>query len=353
MTPPEIAAIIDYRDPDQTVTPNGAELAEYAAMQPPYMPRDGPFRTPRELLMVRGLSRELFLGEDVNQNGLLDPDEDDGSESYPSDNQNGVLDAGWAGMITINSSVRNLNAAGQERVNIKEASETALAAVPGLTAELAKAIVQYRGQNQFNNLADLLDVTAVNRQQQDEAQAAQVQTSGQGGQPGRSSAPTTARPTTPSNAQPTTTRSSTTGSQRGATGQGGGGAKLISEELFIEIADHLTTQSESEQAGLVNINTAPPEVLECLPGITHELAQSIVQYRRSIGSYRNLGWLLKAPGMNQQIFKQVVPRLTARSETYRILSEGRVDSTGARKRIMATVRIGTYSVDTLSFREDL
>ena len=56
--------------------------------------------------------------------------------------------------------------------------------------------------------------------------------------------------------------------------------------------------------------------------------------------------------MNLQIFKQVAPRVSARSETFRILSEGKINSTGARKRLQVIVRIGPSSVETLSFRED-
>ena len=92
MTPDVVAAIIDWRDADNTVTPGGAEAEYYASLHPPYLPRNGPFQTTRELLMVRGVTMDLFAGEDANQNGLLDPEEDDGNESYPPDNRDGILD---------------------------------------------------------------------------------------------------------------------------------------------------------------------------------------------------------------------------------------------------------------------
>src|SRR5262249_33479006 len=107
MTADIVAASIDYRDEDNAVTPGGAEAEYYTSLQPPYLPRNGPFQTMRELLMVRGISRELLFGEDANQNGLLDAEEDDGSDSYPPDNRDGVLDAGWSGDITLHSSVLN------------------------------------------------------------------------------------------------------------------------------------------------------------------------------------------------------------------------------------------------------
>jgi hypothetical protein len=49
----------------------------------------------------------------------------------------------------------------------------------------------------------------------------------------------------------------------------------------------------------------------------------------------------------------VAPLVTARSETYRILSEGKVTSTGARQRIQVIVRVGLQDIQTLSYREDL
>ena len=53
------------------------------------------------------------------------------------------------------------------------------------------------------------------------------------------------------------------------------------------------------------------------------------------------------------VFKQIAPRINVRAETFRILSEGSIDSTGARKRIQVIVHIGLNRVETLSYREDL
>jgi hypothetical protein len=58
------------------------------------------------------------------------------------------------------------------------------------------------------------------------------------------------------------------------------------------------------------------------------------------------------PGMTRDIFKQVAARVSARSETFRILSEGKVTSTGTRQRIQEIVHIGLNDLTTLSYRED-
>jgi hypothetical protein len=87
--------------------------------------------------------------------------------------------------------------------------------------------------------------------------------------------------------------------------------------------------------------------------VDERLAQAIISYRKSAGFFPNIAWLLKVDGMNQQIFKQVAPKVTAHSQTYRILSEGTVPSSGARQRIQVIVRLDAGSFDTLSYREDL
>ena len=83
------------------------------------------------------------------------------------------------------------------------------------------------------------------------------------------------------------------------------------------------------------------------------LARAIINYRRSSGYFANVGYLLKVPGMTRDIFKQIAGLVTVRSETFRILSEGTVKSTGVRQRIQVIVRLGAGSLDTLSYREDL
>jgi competence ComEA-like helix-hairpin-helix protein len=316
MTPAINAAITDWRSSGNEVTPGGAKDDYYLSLRPPYLPRNGPLQTVRELLMVRGVTEELLLGRDVRQNGLIETLDEGGSEAVVDD----VLDTGWGGLLTVDSSVSDLNAAGEERVNIQTADQAALTGVNGITADIARAIIAWRGQNRFQSIADLLDVVAA----QNDNQAAMQANAG----PGAPAAPGNPQPGNPA------------------------GPKVISESLLMDIADDLTAQGDSEQAGLVNINTAGLEVLACLPGMTRQLAQAIISFRESNGFFANPAWLLKVPGMTTDLFKQVCPRVCARSETFRILSEGEVTSTGARQRIQEIVRVGLRSVTTVSYRED-
>ncbi|UCC96456.1 MAG: general secretion pathway protein GspK [Phycisphaerales bacterium] len=97
----EIAdAIIDWRDTDDTPSGTGVESGYYESMPYLYLARNGPFRTIRELLLVKDVTEELFYGEDTNLNGWLDSNENDGDLSPPQDDADGILDLGWAAYLT-------------------------------------------------------------------------------------------------------------------------------------------------------------------------------------------------------------------------------------------------------------
>ena len=319
ITPQIMAAIVDWRDGDNNASPGGAEAEFYLSLQPPRLPRNGAFQTVRELLMVRGVSSDLLLGRDTQMNGLLDSDAD-GAETSSRDNRAADVDTGWAGILTVESRNNNVSASGTDRVNVQEADEAALAGVAGISQDVARAIVASRGQNKLQSIANLLDVTR--------AQGNQNQSTSRGG----------SRP----------------GQRQGNADSGGGGSgqKIISAGLLMDIADEITVDAGDTKLGIINVNTASLSVLLCLPGVDRELAQAIISYRSSSGFLPNIAHLLKVPGMSEETFKQVAPLVTARSETFRILSEGVVKSTGARQRIQAVVHVGLNSATTLSYRED-
>ena len=330
MTPDIVAALIDWRDPDNQVTPGGAEVDYYASLTPSYQPRNGPLQTVRELLMVRGLTRDLLLGREPDQQPRLPMGEDDETGAASGAGESTSFDSGWASLLTVNSSVQNVNAAGEERANIQSADENALTLIRGISPEIAKAIVAYRAQNRLRSVADLLDVTAPPRQNPDQLSGTPDSAPpGQGGPPAAGNNPGP----NPAAANPA-------------------GPKVVSPNLLEDIADDLTAQSAQELPGVVNINTASLDVLACLPGMNRDLAQAVISFRQSNGFYPNIAWLLKVPGLSPALFKQLAPRVTARSETFRILSEGRIPSSGARQRIEAIVHIGLRDINTLGYRED-
>lgn len=113
-------SILDWIDADDEAREYGAE-AESNSIVPP---RNAPLSNLEELLLIEGVTAELLYGEDVNQNGLLDPNERDGELSMPHDNGDDVLDKGWIDYLTLHSKENNLQTApdyyGQARVNVNE-----------------------------------------------------------------------------------------------------------------------------------------------------------------------------------------------------------------------------------------
>lgn len=159
MTSELAAAIVDWRDSDQEITPNGAETEAYLLRDPKYLCKDSPFETVEELRLVYGAEWDLLCNEDVNRNGVLDPGENDGEASPPYDNQDGRLDPGLLEYLTVYSREPNTEDDGEAfktgLVNVNTASATVLACLPGMTEASAQQLVAYRlGQDEALESAD-------------------------------------------------------------------------------------------------------------------------------------------------------------------------------------------------------
>ena len=154
----EIAdAIIDWRDEDDNPEMFGLESSYYLNLPHPYLIRNGPFRTIRELLLVEGVTPELFYGEDTNLNGRLDYNENDGDLHPPFDNGDGFLDPGWIAYLTCYS-YEDEETIGL--VNVNSASEQVLTCLLGGNQSLAQNIIAYRlSQSEgILDIEELLDV---------------------------------------------------------------------------------------------------------------------------------------------------------------------------------------------------
>ena len=174
ITPEFAAAIVDWRDEDDDVTENGAEALMYSLQSLPYGCKNAPFETVEELRLVYGATVEMLYGEDTNLNGVLDPNENDGMQTPPLDNQDGILNFGILEYVTIYSKMPaeeesedmdsgnnsedqagNRNSqqqrGGEEevpfQVNVTTASAIVLACLPGMDEATAQQIVSYRLAN--------------------------------------------------------------------------------------------------------------------------------------------------------------------------------------------------------------
>jgi len=302
-----------------------------------------------DLLLLESVDLLVLYGEDQNGNGLLDPNEDDGEQSWPPDNADGSLDEGLAAYLTTWSAARNVSAKGNKRVDLNSASaEDIVKSVSGISSQEADSIVAHRDKNKFATIADLLDVELVEKtsdkpQDRPDEREGREERPEREGPRGRSAQEREEEEEEPeSNAAEEEQAEGKRGSaregreerpresERGERGEReqrpttqGTGQKAFDTEKFRRIADLVTTVEDEVRKGVVNVNTAPQEVLACLPGIDENLARRIVQSRQGdTTGFQTETDLLDIDGMTLDIFKQVYPHISARSDVFSVRSFG-------------------------------
>ena len=129
MTPDLAANIISWRSNANSNPSGGAESDTYLRLNPPYRCKNALFETADELRLVYGAYLDILYGEDVNLNGALDPNENDGDVSPPSDDQNGRLDPGVLEYVTVYSHEPSVTTNGTARVNVGGLSDPAQASL--------------------------------------------------------------------------------------------------------------------------------------------------------------------------------------------------------------------------------
>lgn len=215
MTPELAAAIVDWRDEDTEPGEGGAEDETYARLNPPRRAKNAPFETVDELRLVYGFTTEILLGEDTNLNGILDPNENDGDMSRPSDNQDGRLNPGLLEYVTVYSEVPATRADGSARVNItsqqgRQQLQTILSEQFG--EDRANEIVAAAGGGNFDSVLEFYVAS-----------------------------------------------------------------EMTADEFALIHTD--ISASDDPQPGLVNVNTASEAVLACIQGIGTDHAPTLVAYR--------------------------------------------------------------------------
>lgn len=118
MLPQFAASIVDWRDEDDDPTEDGAESSTYLQRDPPYEAKNAPFDSIDELHLVNGADPVLLYGEDINRNGILDPNENDGDLTYPLDNKDGRLDPGLLEYVTVFTTAPDTEAEDSRQIDI-------------------------------------------------------------------------------------------------------------------------------------------------------------------------------------------------------------------------------------------
>jgi type II secretory pathway component PulK len=277
-------AILDWRDGDEEPQTQGVEGGYYETLPIPYKIRNGPLRTIRELLQVKGFTEDLLYGEDTNLDGQLDYNERDRDVSPPLDNGDEVLDQGWIAYLTCCSYEKNVDADGNKRININQADQKQLESDLGIKTSQAKWIVDNRSGG-YKSIADLINDQS-------------AKTSGQSSSGGQDQ------------------------------------AEPIDLQTFSQIADRITINGQDKIPGRVNINTAPKQVLMALFGgddSAEQLAHTVMANRASLlYGFESIAELLNQESMTTAKFKAIAEQITVRSDVFTIRCYATADVSGAR-----------------------
>ena len=233
MTDQLAASIIDWRDSDDTPTESGAESSTYLAMQPSYNCKNSAFESIEELAWVYGATRTILYGEDANMNGVLDPNEDDGDRSPPSDNSDGKLDPGILEYVTVFSKEPNTQADGTARVSIATMNSDTQNILSTTFGDQRAAEMMARVGPPGTRVRSVLEFYVASGMTADE---------------------------------------------------------------FTQISDKITTHSGKSVYGLVNVNTASEAVLECIPGIGPNMASNVVATRSTRTPDNTYLWIVDVIG---------------------------------------------------------
>jgi DNA uptake protein ComE-like DNA-binding protein len=238
---PELAAaILDWRDTNMT----GVYQTYYSTRPQPYQCKSAPFETVEELRMIFGADMQTLVGEDLNRNGILDPNES-------ADNHGGILEPGILEYVTVYSREPNTYSNGTARVSLRDVGET---------GPFATLLQDTLGASKSQEILVNLGLLNNNRGRQQAAQRI--------------------------------TFSSPLDLYRRS--------RMTADE-FSKIANSITSVTNAFIEGRVNVNTAGAAVLASLPGLDSnpQLADTLINYRQSnpdkLGS---VAWIVDALGSN-------------------------------------------------------
>lgn len=123
-------SIIDWRDEEDSTSPEGAEWDYYESLPHPYSPRNGPFQTVGELLLVRGVTPGVFFSDQYRR-GLSD-------------------------LATVYAASPNRDAEGNIRINLNEFHNWGEQAFrDAIMARLGGALSAYDASEIWRGLSDL------------------------------------------------------------------------------------------------------------------------------------------------------------------------------------------------------
>lgn len=355
----KVNALLDWIDPDEQPRESGAEDEYYTTLNPSYRCKNGPLDSLEELLYVKGFSPQLVYGLDLNRNGVIDPDETDGS---------GLNDLGLSAYLTVYSRELNIDSTRQPRIYVNDRDLNGLydKLVTAVGPELAGYIVAYRQYGPATSTGTTFRVTF--------AGASSVS--------GAMNLTVVSRGMASTGPQPTLNRNSLN-LNGGSSGGGGGGQQstrptnissfyeLVNSQVSIPssqpdgpattyyspmsdassikqylpvLFDKLTTQQVEEINARINVTTAPREVLMTLPNLDEPSVQAILTARAPLDTgesvdpiFQTPAWLMTEANLPAQTLRGLERYITSTTQVYRVQVVGYFEGGGPSARVEAVI----------------
>jgi type II secretory pathway component PulK len=315
-------AVMDWMDADDTPRTGGAEIETYGPLG--YSARNAPLQSLEELLYVRGMTPQILLGNDLNRNGTLDPEEQQtGSQ----------LDPGLQAYLTIYSREQNVSTDGSPRVYINTINTLQLnedLTKAGFSPEVINYLIAYRinGPAPANASGSKKTAAQLSRTEVPLTLWSRSQRLASIYDLVNSQVLIKSRdPRQPS----TLVDSPLTGNDQ-------------IKALLPLMLDKMATSKDQDLPARVNVNTAPRAVLLALSDqIAEADLDKIISARPAPGSqntdpvFQSTAWLLTEAQLPIATLKSVERFLTARSQVYRMQVVGQTSQGGPTVRLEVVV----------------
>ena len=359
-------AILDWIDSDEEARLGGAESVTYEGLAVPYSARNAPLESIDELLQIQGVTPYLFYGEDSNRNGLLDPNEDDGADSLPNDNADGILNLGFRDYFTVSSRERNTMPGGDKKININNGivAEMFDLLEEEFDTETAIFVTAYRMKGDENADSMAQGKLTIEQQQLVDWIAKNI-SNGELGEVTRGGIDLSEPPVAQFrslydliDAQVTVeiNGASTTLSSPWTSDPG----TLLSAMPILE--EKLTVLNDEFIDGRININQAPREILMAMPDVTETIADAVIMARPPVeaggmseammANRISPAWLLAEGLVDLATFKRLGPWLTTGGDVYSFQAVGYFDQGGPTTRLEAMID-ATKAPPRILFQRDL
>jgi len=329
---------------------NDEETAQLLA-QAIVQTREQKFRTVGDLAKVESMTPEILHGNPQQQ---LQQTSDQSQQQPETNDEEQQPGKPLVDLVTVHSVDKNVDAQGQNRVDLNSANQEQLSQIqdenqqPILSSQEAQAIIDQREQQQYESIGDLFDTPAVSENMFNEINdMITVDDEDEGGDRNEGGGDSggggddrvninTAGADELQNL-PSIDQGVAEDIIRYRDSQGEfnnideiKNAKVVNIDDMRILSDKVATSSEQVVAGKINVNTAPVEILQLLPGMDEQKAQAIVAYRETEtegddqqgGPFENIGQLLNVEGIDENTFRQIIDLVTYRAYAFMVESEG-------------------------------